>query len=406
MARPPTPIGSWGEIWTKKESSKPPKWRAGASMRMANGESKMVRRWGPTETAAKNRLKEALSQLSDEVKSGEITPQTRMKKIALLWLKEVDREVALGTLGPDTGRIYKSTVHTWVIPKVGELQACEFKTKNCDSVISKAQEKNSISSAKTVRTVLSNISAFGIRHGALEVNPVRSTTRLKRSKDDEKKKEVLSLTVEQRVDLRAKLEVVAEAKQVDKMGRSVGPRGEVWRMLPDIMDGMLATASRVGELLALNGDDIEPAEPTVDLSHHLVRAPGQGLKRLYGRKMGEPALLLLVPQWSVPMWRRRKLASGGGPLFPAARATYLDPSNVSGYLKEALELAGYSWVTSHVFRKTVSTHMDQNGATLTEMADQLGNTPAVVAQHYRARRVSNAGTVALLETMMDLPEAD
>ncbi|MFF5989487.1 tyrosine-type recombinase/integrase [Prauserella flavalba] len=137
-----------------------------------------------------------------------------------------------------------------------------------------------------------------------------------------------------------------------------------------------------------------------DVDHHIVRVKGVGLVRVAKRKGKRAGLTLQVPEWSVPMLRRRKLASGGGPLFPSANGEWLDPSNVIHRIQEAFAAVGYGWVTSHVFRKTVATVLDEADLPTSAIADQLGNTPAVVEKHYRRKRVVNDGNVAALEGML------
>lgn len=195
----------------------------------------------------------------------------------------------------------------------------------------------------------------------------------------------------------------ADAAQ-DSAGRSIGRRVQVWQDLPDLVRAMLATGGRIGEVLALSGEDTDPTERTVALDHHLVPVAGEGITRVPGRKGGKPGLLLRVPSWSVPMWRRRKLASGGGPVFPSWRGTWLHPDNVISRLAEGLAETELEWVTSHVFRKTVNTVLDEAGLPVTAQADQLGNTPAIVEQHYRARRVANEATAAALEKIITTAE--
>jgi integrase len=50
-----------------------------------------------------------------------------------------------------------------------------------------------------------------------------------------------------------------------------------------------------------------------------------------------------------------------------------DPSNTQADLRVIFEAAGYGWVTSHVYRKTVATMMDASGLTARQAADQLGH---------------------------------
>ena len=51
----------------------------------------------------------------------------------------------------------------------------------------------------------------------------------------------------------------------------------------------------------------------------------------------------------------------GGPVFPAPLGGWRDPSNTQSDLRAAFDKAGFDWVTSHVFRKTVASVMDHAG---------------------------------------------
>jgi hypothetical protein len=63
-----------------------------------------------------------------------------------------------------------------------------------------------------------------------------------------------------------------------------------------------------------------------------------------------------------------------------------DPSNTSDHLRDAFDDAGYEWVTSHVYRKTVATLMDEAGLSARQVADQLGQADITTTQrHYLGR---------------------
>jgi hypothetical protein len=49
------------------------------------------------------------------------------------------------------------------------------------------------------------------------------------------------------------------------------------------------------------------------------------------------------------------------PVFPAPLGNLRDPSNTQAGLRDAFQVAGFEWVTSHVRRKTVATLVDQAG---------------------------------------------
>ncbi|WP_236789635.1 tyrosine-type recombinase/integrase [Amycolatopsis sp. GM8] len=414
MGRPPTPIGHYGNIHTKKvtrakaDDTEYVVWEARAAFRMNDGASKDVMRSAATKTAAVNRLKERLTLLADECSGGDITGDTRLARICDLWLAEFTHEHKLAGKSPTTPETYGGYVRNWIKPALGELQAREVNAGACDRLLQKARGK-SYDTAASVRTVLLNVCGYAVRMGAMPVNPAKSARRLTRDSP----RKVKGMTLPQRRDLMAKLVVYVREKQVDTMGRSLGARAQVWLQLPDVMEAMLSTGARLGELLALTGDDVDTAGPTVHIGHHLVREKGVGLVRLEGRKgngKGSDELLLIVPQWSVPMWRRRKLASGGGPLFPSVNGGWLDPSNMFKKIRAGLNDSGFERVTSHVWRKTVGQVLDEAGLSNNEIADQLGNTPDVVEFHYRGRRASNTKSVSALEGMFggpgDFPAGD
>lgn len=393
MPRPPLPVGTYGKIRTKQIAVKT--WEATARFRMADGGLKRVGRVGPTKAAAEQRLKEAMAALSSEAHSSDVSSSTRMAKVAELWVAELEREERLGDRSPSTLRLYRGHLGNWVLPAVGELQARELTVTACDRLVKKVQDATSYDNAKSVRAVLTGVCGYAARHGAMTTNPARSIGRLVRGEQ----KDVKALDMAQRRDLLVKVEALVQRRQTDTRGRRLGARGQVWLDLPDIISTMLATGVRLGELLALAGDDVDPAQRTVCVDHHIVRVTGKGLVRMSNRKGNEQGLTLRVPEWSVSMLRRRKLASGGGPLFAAWGGEWLDPSNVMHRIQEAFAEVGYGWVTSHVFRKTVATVLDEADLPLSALADQLGNTHAIAEKYYRRRRVANDASAAALEEM-------
>ena len=263
----------------------------------------------------------------------------------------------------------------------------------CEKTIQNAQDKQSYATAKAVRAALRSLCAFAVRYGAMDQHPAKDTSRLVNANP----KEVRAMTLEERLDFAGKLEKFAQDRQVDAKGRQLGRRGVVWLALPDLYQAMLSTGVRLGELLAVMPENVDPAAKTVTISHHVVRVTGKGLVRQSLRKGRKDGIVLKVPSWSLPMWRQRKLASGGGPLFPGWRGGMLDPSNTIHRVREAFDACGYEWVTSHAFRKTVATILDEAGVPLTAIADQLGNDPDTVKQYYRQTRVQNEVGADVLE---------
>jgi integrase len=390
MARPPTPVGTWGKISEPRDVSGGVE--VHARIRMGDGRSKQVRAWGRAGNAARTRLREKLGRLAKEAVGGDIGRDTRFGAIADMWIDDLAEGYRLRGKPSTTPRTYQSYIDNWVKPALGELQAREVRAKQVDGLIKRGREK-SYATAKSLKSVLSGICGYAVRHGAMDANWARSAERL-----EGEAREVKALTLEQRCELHELLVDYGTSRQVDKRGRRLGERGRIWLELPDIQEAMLATGVRLGELLALDGDHIDPAARTVRIAYHLVREPKVGLIRVDLRKGNAQGLLLRVPEWSVPMWRARKLASGGGPVFPGPSG-WRAPDNVISSIKQAMTDVGYDWVTSHVWRKTVATVLDEADLPTTAIADQLGNTPKVIERHYRRKRESDPATAAALESI-------
>ncbi|MEU0468929.1 site-specific integrase [Amycolatopsis sp. NPDC006131] len=411
MARPPTPVGHHGTInvkdrsYVNKAGVTVKKFTAYTYFRMADGSLPQIERSGPSKTAAINNLRERLTVLANEAIGGEISGETRMTRVIDLWIDEIETERDLGGISPNSVRNFKSYVKNWVKPAIGQLQAREAERMpgSFNRLLKRCRKERSYAAAKTLRTVLNSICMFAIRNGAMTSNPMAATSRLVVGEQ----KEIRALSGEERADLHRKLVDLGQRKQFDKTGRRLGGRGRVWLKLPDIQTCMLTTGVRIGELLALAGDDVDPVHARVRVRHHLIRIDGEGIVRVRYRKGDNPGrgevLDLRVPQWSVPTWRRLKLASGGGPLFPSNKGGWMDPSIVINRLQEAFKEVGYEGITSHVWRKTVTDVLNEAGLPTNMIADQLGNTVAVVERHYRTRFKPNAAAVAALEAVNYLP---
>lgn len=393
MPRPRTPIGTYGAIHTARIADRT--WEAEARFRMRDGRLRRIRRRGSTRAAAERALKEALAELTDEVAGRAISGATRMAHVARLWLADFEAKVERGERAAKSLYDYSDTVRRHLLPRLGELACREITAGLCDEVLKRIRDDVGAAAAKRARVVLSGICGYAVRHEAMPSNPVRSVEALGTGN----REEVRVLEGSQRRDFLDKLRAWCE-ETAGGPGR-LGPRARAWVDLPDVAEAMLATGARIGEILAVTGDEVDPAERIVVISHHLVRIKGEGIVRTPLRKGGRPALTLRVPSWSVPMWRRRKLAAGSGPIFPTWNGTLVDPSNVMKRFRRACDEIGYPWVSSHAFRKTVATHLGDANLAPTAIGDQLGNTAEVVERAYRRKRVANEAIAESLESLLD-----
>lgn len=388
--RPPLEIGSAGSISYEQIGRR--KVKAYCRVRDADGVVRLVRRVGTSNADARKKLLDAISRRPGFTGSG-ITASSTIADAAQEWLAEIDRYVAEGQRAPNTARLYRTAVARHVVPAIGSLKLREITTPRLDAFLVGFRSDHGRDLTKTVRTVLNGIIGCAIRNGALDRNPMRDVSRIPGGQP----KLPRALTPAERDEWIAKMEADEVA---------------CYRDLPDLTRFQLATGCRIGEVLALSLDELDIDNKLVHVRYTLYRVKGLGLVRGPTKtRAGERTLTL--PGWAVDMVIRRGERLGwSGPLFPAPGRRpgkpgppgggWRDPSNTLRDLREARERAGFGWMTSHVFRKTVASVLHEAGLTPREVADQLGHADLRTQKHYIGRsNVVDLGP--LLENMFDQP---
>ncbi len=83
----------------------------------------------------------------------------------------------------------------------------------------------------------------------------------------------------------------------------------------------------------------------------------------------------------------------------AARADRLD---LAGRAAEGSQSDALAWITSHAFRKTTATILDDAGQSARQIADQLGHArPSLTQDVYMGRRAKNPDSAAALEAALN-----
>ena len=133
---------------------------------------------------------------------------------------------------------------------------------------------------------------------------------------------------------------------------------------------------------------------TVAVRGTVVRVKGVGLT-IKAPKSASGVRTLELPGWAVEMLRRRRehaRSNEWGVVFTAPGGRLRDPSNTQADLRVVFTAAGYGWVTSHIYRKTVATLMDAAGLSARQAADQLGHAKVSMTQdNYFGRNVASTG---------------
>ncbi len=410
VGRPPLPVGTFGKILFTAQASG--NLQARVKFRDYDGRVRLVSKVGPSRAAAERALKTELNKRQAPGAGAGVTPSTRLRDLANAWLDSGE------SWSTGTERTYRSIVKTQIKPALGELRLREVTPGVINRALTAITARSGHGAAKSTRSALSGMFRLAVRDGAVPTNPVRdSGSRLKVRTS----KSPRALTVEERSRLTSWLRSNPRAVTLD---------------LADLVDWMLATGCRIGEALAARVEVNRDGRALLDLdvgtwevSGTVVRVPGKGLVVQARPKTAARWRVIAVPTFAIAMLRARGVSAGL--VFTAPVAGGLrDPNNVSGDLRQLLDSfdcevcnrTGYqvnadgsfllgprgqrlrcdrgpwSWVTSHTFRKTVATRLDEAGFTARQVADQLGHAnPSMTLDVYFGRQVVSAAAAAVLD---------
>lgn len=383
--RPPMPVGTYGKITISGDGP----YKARARFRDHDGEVRTVARFGQTKTAARNALTTALRDRQRSA-GDTINSNTTIAELADAWLAD-DMVTGLATNSQDA---YGYVVRNQIKPALGGVRLAEIGVAVVNRALRAIKTSHGAGAAKTTKTALSGMFKLAIDEEALAANPVRDAISVGASG---RKTAVRALTRDEVDDLADRLRSDEPAAAMD---------------LPDLVDFMLATGCRIGEACAIGHHDCPGRDPhasldlqagTVEIDSTLVRIKGQGMTVQHRTKTDAGWRVLALPPFAVAMLERRagelRLRAPHGVAFGSPRKRALrDPSNTAGDLRDVLDRFGYDWVTSHTFRKTVATRMDEAGRSAREIADQLGHAKAsMTLDVYMGRNVVSSAVAKILD---------
>jgi integrase len=266
---------------------------------------------------------------------------------------------------------------------MGEVRLGGVTTPLVDKVMNPIKRKVSPATGKSCRSVISGVLGLAVRHGAITHNPVREVERI----ESRPKRQPRALTVQERVELLRQLNDDEKARRRD---------------LPDLVFFMLATGVRIGEALAVVWAQVDWDAGTVEITSTLARVRGEGLLRK-GTKSLAGERVLALPPIALSMLRSRFLTGARleQPLFPDALGGFGDPANGRREFREARGEEALAWVTSHSFRKTTATILDEAALSARLVADQLGHArPSMTQDAYMGRRAIDSEAAQALEVAL------
>lgn len=388
MARPRTPIGTFGDISYIKASGG--KFRARTRYRDDDGKVRRVSATGATKREAERNLKKVAADRSSFRSTGELTPDSSFTSLVEVWLADLDLE---GRVAESTRVLYERNMRQLVVPAFEGYALREITVSKVDRFLKGLVANKSYSMAKQARTVLSLAFGLAVRYDALQKNPVREAARLRKPPS-----QAVALSA-------AQVDAIRLAVRTWRRGPGFSgppPDGQ----LEQIIEVMLGSSARIGEVLAIRKCDVDvtSSPATVRLCGTIVSPAGKPTHRQSHPKTMTSTRTVSVPSFTAEVLRARLVNLASGPpdqlIFFSRNGTPLTTNNIRRRLRAVLEEAGIEGVTPHSFRRTVATVLDRAaGADLA--AEMLGHTSSqITKQHYiEPEEAVNPVTADILEAL-------
>lgn len=371
--RPPLRIGQHGKI-TRAQVERGV-WVARCRYRDRDGMTRRVERMTPAGVEDEYGDK-AEAALSDAIAarrppgSGSITGPTLLGDLLTRYIAQCRED---GELAPKSVDTYEATLDT-VRPRFVGIRVSEAEPGLLDEILKGIKRDHGKTRERHTKVALNAILTDAVLGGAIASNPIRELGTRRKRKGDAKPKGAPALDADQ---VRALLVVIAESPECEQ------------KDLRDPAIMLAATGLRRGELLALRWEDVDLDGKVATIAASVVRLKGKGLVRQDTTK-GGGARSVPLPHFAVDALHRRKgdplRSSTADVIFPSSTGTLRDPDNFGKQWREVRDDLGLPDVSSHSFRKTVATLIDDSGLSARIGADQLGHArPSMTQDVYMNR---------------------
>lgn len=375
MGRPPLALRSAGKVTVKpildKTTGKVAFYEARCRVRDIDGVTRQVLRRGPSKSKAEARVREELQDRLAPT-SGPLSVSSTFGELADVWLEHIK-----ATRDSDTHRVYDSTLRT-VRPHLEALRLREITGAQVAHALTQLRPGRSANGLRMCRKVISGPLKLAVSWQLLERNPAQGLAPI-----EGKGKQPRALTVSEDALLMSFVDTDRQAKRSD---------------IADIIRFMAGTGVRIGEALAVRWRDVDLARGHVEITGTVKRVKGTGLVRQPAPKTEAGERTLHLPGALVLTLRMRfdgRDMRPDHPVFWSAAGSWRDPSNVQRELRRVRDAVGMEWVSSHVFRKTAATALDEAGFTARQVADQLGHAkPSMTQDVYMGRSRGNTQSMA------------
>lgn len=303
-----------------------------------------------------------LAGLADALRrrTSDLTGDTRLGEAARAWVAELSSPSS--RLSPNSVQLYSWVVERIVCGGVDSVEALRLREFNhaprVREYLQVVADRHGAATAKSTKSVLSGVIDFAILHGAVDTNQVRAVpparaTGARVSERDHRR--ALNL------DEALHLQEVADARAASS---DVGRSRRKWLDSADLVAFMLGTGARISEGLGVEWDDLD-----LETGRCLLR----------GTKTSSSHRSVTLPESSLLLRMRSRAArvSTRGYIFASPMSVDRDGRwelrSAERALRALLDEAGLDWAVTHTLRRTVATRLDEAGAPVRRIADQLGH---------------------------------
>jgi integrase len=261
-----------------------------------------------------------------------ITPELKLVDLADHWLQRLRAE---GRLEATTINEYERVLRTLVVPELGRKRVDQLTTEHVNELLADLGQQ-SVNRQRKAKVIMGAMLEIAVAEGALKVNPVRGSLSISRPPAPR-----TTLTAGEVADVHA---AVGAWLGKDRPGpRSSGD-------MVDIIEVMLATGARIGDVLALRWRDVDLDERTIEINATIKTDSGRGT---YRKAISRRRTLELTEHATLLLGRRRRTKPTNllDAVFPTRNATWQQVNNVERRWRQIRRDAGLDWITPDLFRR-------------------------------------------------------
>jgi integrase len=286
-----------------------------------------------------------------------------------------------------------------VLPAFEHFALREITVRKVDHLL-KDLRKLSYNRARKAKTVLRLAFGLAVRWEVLDRNPVQGVERLHRPPHQAKALSGETIEI---------LRVALAEFQAGSKGKP-GPKPDP--QIPVIIEVMLGTSARIGEVLALRRVDIdlESQLPTVRIAGTVIQVGRTPVHRQDHPKTAKSNRTVTIPKFAAEALATHLARIGEVEpdrlIFSTRRGTPMSTNNFRRALATQLKGSAVGHVTPHAFRRTVATTIDRaRGIQLA--AELLGHSNSEITRiHYiEPNSFVNPTTADILEAALGTAES-